>query len=882
VTILTAPATSPARLVAMDILRVRSSFLRTALMAFVPSLLGSAAFAAWVAPAGVPTPSFGVNEVAPALPNPWTLPVAGFYYVNATGTASGNGTPSAPRGSIPSNLPAGSVLILAGTYTRSHAGGTRFSIAGSAAKPVFIQGAAGATVTGEWEITGTYGIVEKLKFAGTGSSTILAPANHIAVRDIEVVGTPNSGGFGIQTYDASNTSDVVVLRALVHDNGNWLANFDQDVHGIGVYRANEATGTISNVWILDSEFYHNSGDGVQINGNQHGSNPNEPNNGIAKLHHVYLGRNVSHHNKQTGYWTKQASDVVFSENVSYSHHPSDSSPGSGMGGQYGPERVWFLYNRIYDCDFGIGMSSDWTVSDNRSHYYIGNTMYRIHSTTGFNPDTGYSEACVSLIGGTNRYVIGNTCHDADSGVRTPSGGMTVAQNIFSGIKANGAHIYQEGLGTMAIRRNLTDVAARYVGTPACTGCLVGPPNYVDSAAGDFNLGIGSAAMDAGGAEESVYATYQSTYGVSIRKGRPINAWDIGAWEANIFKPDIAIGDLTVAEGNSGLSTAALPVTLSGATSVYVYVNYATANGTAVGGSDFVPASGTVVFPPGSVSQQAIVSIVGDRVYENPESFVVNLTSANWGTIMDGQGSVSIINDDAQGFSVNDVDVVEPTRTATTTANFVVTLSPTLGQTTTVAYTTANGTATAGADYDGASGTLTFAANASTATVPVTVNADGLREAVETFTLNLSSPTGGAAIAAAQGTARIYGPGSYFTLPPCRVLDTRNPVGALGLGGPALAGNSTRVFKIASVCGIPPSATAVSLNLTITQPTRAGDLRAYPSDRGLPLTSVINYAPGATRANNALVGLSAAGQISIRCDQPTGTVHLIVDVTGYVQ
>ena len=68
---------------------------------------------------------------------------------------------------------------------------------------------------------------------------------------------------------------------------------------------------------------------------------------------------------------------------------------------------------------------------------------------------------------------------------------------------------------------------------------------------------------------------------------------------------------------------------------------------------------------------------------------------------------------------------------------------------------------------------------------------------------------------------------YSTVTPCRAIDTRNPAGPLG--GPALQPRVARRFTIAGVCGIPPSAKAISVNLTITQPTSAGDLRVYPSD-----------------------------------------------------
>ncbi|HKD10955.1 MAG TPA: right-handed parallel beta-helix repeat-containing protein, partial [Thermoanaerobaculia bacterium] len=124
------------------------------------------------------------------------------------------------------------------------------------------------------------------------------------------------------------------------------------------------------------------------------------------------------------------------------------------------------------------------------------------------------------------------------------------------------------------------------------------------------------------------------------------------------------------------------------------------------------------------------------------------------------------------------------------------------------------------------------------------------------------------------------PTQLFTMTPCRIVDTRNPAGPLG--GPALAGGSDRVFVLAGHCGIPLSAAAVSVNVTITQPTAAGDLRSYPGGSTRPLVSTINYQPGQTRANNAVVALGTAGDLAVRCDQGSGTVQLIIDATGYFQ
>ena len=121
---------------------------------------------------------------------------------------------------------------------------------------------------------------------------------------------------------------------------------------------------------------------------------------------------------------------------------------------------------------------------------------------------------------------------------------------------------------------------------------------------------------------------------------------------------------------------------------------------------------------------------------------------------------------------------------------------------------------------------------------------------------------------------------YFTLTPCRVVDTR---GGAPVAGPALAGQAVRALPLVGHCGIPASAKTVSINLTVTQPTAAGNLRIYPSGIPTPLVASINYSPGQTRGNNAVVPLSLGGALDAFVAQPAGTtVHVIVDVNGYFQ
>jgi hypothetical protein len=123
--------------------------------------------------------------------------------------------------------------------------------------------------------------------------------------------------------------------------------------------------------------------------------------------------------------------------------------------------------------------------------------------------------------------------------------------------------------------------------------------------------------------------------------------------------------------------------------------------------------------------------------------------------------------------------------------------------------------------------------------------------------------------------------SFFTLTPCRILDTRNPNGPLG--GPALAANSTRTFTVAGVCGIPFSATAISANVTVVAGGTAGFLSLFPGN-AFPLgTSTVSFTAGRVRASNSILALSTNGTGTIGVQNGSAaTNHVLIDVNGYFQ
>ena len=110
-------------------------------------------------------------------------------------------------------------------------------------------------------------------------------------------------------------------------------------------------------------------------------------------------------------------------------------------------------------------------------------------------------------------------------------------------------------------------------------------------------------------------------------------------------PTLSVNDASVNEGNAGTGTATFTVTLSAASASVVTVNYATADATAIAGTDYVAGTGMLTFAIGETTKTVAVTINGDAVVESNETFVVNLSAAVGATIADAQGQGTIVNED---------------------------------------------------------------------------------------------------------------------------------------------------------------------------------------------------------------------------------------------
>jgi hypothetical protein len=220
---------------------------------------------------------------------------------------------------------------------------------------------------------------------------------------------------------------------------------------------------------------------------------------------------------------------------------------------------------------------------------------------------------------------------------------------------------------------------------------------------------------------------------------------------NDLKPNVR-GPQTarIAEGDSGTQNIAVEVTLSTPSIQTVTVNYATSDGSATAGSDYVASSGTVTIPAGSTTATINIPINGDTNIEQTETFNITLSNAtNVAFISNPVVSVFIVNDDTTvQFNSAAVSVNESVGSVDVT----VTRVGDLGKATTVQFATtdtaglqncqlANGKASERCDYGTVVGSLRFGIGQATKTFTIPIVNDAFIEGDETLTVNLSGVTG---------------------------------------------------------------------------------------------------------------------------------------------
>ena len=206
------------------------------------------------------------------------------------------------------------------------------------------------------------------------------------------------------------------------------------------------------------------------------------------------------------------------------------------------------------------------------------------------------------------------------------------------------------------------------------------------------------------------------------------------------------------------------------------------------GEDFFATRGRLVFPPGTTNEIFAVPVIGDTVYENLETFFVNLSAPSNAAVAIGQGRGRILNDDPlPGLVIADTTVAEAPVGTTTDAIFSVRLAGLTSLPATVNFATRDGTAISDVDYIAQSGLVTFAPGVTNQTIVVTINGNSTVKSNATFSVILSNPLD-VSIGNAQGVCTIQNPASAL-----RLMAVFNGT-TLRLSFPTVVGKSYRLER----------------------------------------------------------------------------------------
>lgn len=203
----------------------------------------------------------------------------------------------------------------------------------------------------------------------------------------------------------------------------------------------------------------------------------------------------------------------------------------------------------------------------------------------------------------------------------------------------------------------------------------------------------------------------------------------------VYDATLAINDIQVFEGQNGMTFADFTVTLSQVCEQNVQVDYATADGTALAGEDYNTEQSTLTIPAGQRTGTISLVVWGDGTEEPDETFFVTLSHSVNAGIADERGQCTIRNDEPLSLIINNATVLEG-NAGLVEAEFTVSLSRIFDQDVSVTFSTENGTAQAGSDYDAVADTLTIPAGQPSGIIRVPVRGDLEVEQDETFFVNL--------------------------------------------------------------------------------------------------------------------------------------------------
>lgn len=531
-------------------------------------------------PIGIPAPWVEPDVTRPALPSPWNSEVPGYSWVNwSTGTDTGRtwGTQAAPRKTIKSPVPAGSITIVEGVYvgsnpTRIRATGDSGAWVANTSGPAWVCGLDAdnrTAYTFRVLMEGSYLYMDQVNNKGSSTRTYwqvsssnpaaLISADHIMLRNFELEGAGASSlntAFPITGSTFAETPFVIVYNGVIHGYGPLTPDIDRD--HVGIFAQNYT----NNVWALNNVVYDMAGAGLTAS--------TETGN-TTTVHDIFYGFNRVYDTWGVGIALKGSDRVVYSQNDIGPIKYTTWTNGKCMGAQYACKDVWFIFNLCRGGDYGIKIAStNGGVTENI--YLIGNEIYDIQEEPGGSYDgNGFGAAAIGFWGGDNRIVVNNTIYNCVAGVRMPHGeGAVIENNIisemedehiqiadgFTGSVVNNNCLFQTGGGEIIRYSTTNRTVAQFQAAGLGTGNIASDPTFVNAGANNFNLQVASLCINAGSNtfRNSLDATFLADYGESISFDFNANpspfgaAWDMGAFEYGagpVPTPPDAPTDLTL-------------------------------------------------------------------------------------------------------------------------------------------------------------------------------------------------------------------------------------------------------------------------------------------------------------------------------------------------
>lgn len=382
--------------------------------------------------------------------------------------------------------------------------------------------------------------------------------------------------------------------------------------------------------------------------------------------------------------------------------------------------------------------------------------------------------------------------------------------------------------------------------------------------GDYQSASGTLTFAPGVATQTISVTingdqfYEADEQFTVSLSGPTNAQIVdGTGVCTIVDndpvPTFSISDVTMTEGDSGTKAFVFTVLLSSQAGRPTSVDFATADGTAVAGTDYNANSGTLTFSPatffslGEQSKQVTVYVNGDTSFELDKTFSVVLSNPSQATIAKGEGVGTISNDDAKpqlSVSTLPTSVTEGNSGTATPVTFTVKLNTPSVEAVTVDYATVDGGATAAQnDYVATNGTLTFAPGETQQTFVVVVQGDEIAEADDAVNVHLSNPVNATFAPGGQNSVA-------FITNDDSVVVTANTASLpaavtslviAGTGFDPVADRNSVAFNLAAV-GTVTAATGQSLTVTLsTKPTAIGALTAVVTTNGVSSGAAVNVA-----------------------------------------